>query len=94
MKKKTLLYAGISLIVQSVSMAVLFFLLLPKKKSLANTFLAMSAIGGIAGGICLYKHAKKVKEEREFIEEFLGSEELGEDMEILTDEEVDEAEFC
>ena len=40
-------------------------------------------LGGIAGGICLYKHAKKVKEDRELIEEFLGSEELGEDMEIL-----------
>jgi len=97
MYKKTAFYAGITLLVQSVTMAVLFFLLFAKKKSLASVLLAMSAAGGIAGGILLYKHASRVKAEEELLSEFLGDDEYvtdGEDIEILTDEYVDEAEFC
>lgn len=97
MIKKTAFYAGITLVIQSISMAVLFFLLFSKKKNLATVLLAMSAAGGIAGGVMLYKHAKSVKEEADLLAEFLGDDEYeyndGE-MEILTDEYVDEAEFC
>ena len=97
MYKKTAFYAGIALLVQSVSMAILFFFLVAKKKNLASVLLAMSAAGGIAGGILLYKHAKDVKKEEDFLSEFLGDDEYdyndGE-MEILTDEFVDETEFC
>ena len=97
MYKKAAFYAGITLIVQSVSMAILFFLLFAKKKSLASVLLAMSAAGGVAGGVLLYKHAKRVKAEEELLSEFLGDDEYeydGEELEILTDEYVDEAEFC
>ncbi len=97
MIKKTAFYAGITLVIQSVSMAVLFFLLFAKKKNIATVLLAMSAAGGIAGGILLYKHAKRVKAEEDLISEFLGDDEYMYDdgeMEILTDEYVDEAEFC
>ncbi len=97
MMKKTAFYAGITLLVQSVSMAILFFLLFAKKKSLATVLLAMSAAGGITGGFLLYKHAKRVKEEEELLSEFLGDDEYeynNGEMEILTDEFVDEAEFC
>ena len=97
MIKKTAFYAGITLVIQSVSMMVLFFLLFAKKKNLATVLLAMSAAGGIAGGILLYKHAERVKAEEDLLSEFLGDDEYTYDdgeMEILTDEYVDEAEFC
>ena len=97
MIKKTSFYVGITLIIQSITMAVLFFFLFSKKKSLAATLLAMSAAGGIAGGVLLYKHAKREEAEKERLAEML-CDELGltgeEDVEILTDENVDEAEFC
>ncbi len=97
MYKKTAFYAGITLLIQSISMAVLFFLLFAKKKNLATVLLAMSAAGGIAGGALLYKHAKSVKAEEDLLSEFLGDDEYeynDGDMEILTDDYVDEAEFC
>ena len=97
MVKKTAFYAGITLIVQSVTMAVLFFLLFARKKNLATVLLALSAAGGIAGGWLLYKHAKRVKEEEDLLSEFLGDAEYeynDGDIEILTDDNVDEAEFC
>ncbi len=97
MFKKTAFYAGIALVVQSVSMAILFFFLFAKKKNLATVLLAMSAAGGIAGGVLLYKHAKDVKREEDLLSEFLGDDEYNyEDgeVEILTDDYVDEAEFC
>ena len=97
MYKKTAFYAGITLVIQSISMMILFFLLFAKKKSLASVLLAMSAAGGIAGGILLYKHAKNVKAEEDLIAELLGDDEYeynNGEMEILTDDYVDEAEFC
>ncbi len=96
MFKKTAFYAGITLMVQSVSMLVLFFLLFAKKKSLATVLLAMSAAGGITGAYLLYKHSERVKAEEDLLSEFLGDDEYigDDDIEILTDEEVDEAEFC
>ena len=45
MYKKTAFYAGITLVIQSISMMILFFLLFAKKKSLASVLLAMSAAG-------------------------------------------------
>ena len=95
MSKKTAFYAGITLVIQSISFAVLFLLLYSKKRSLAAVLLALSAVGGVAGGYLLYKHSKSVKEEEDLISEFLGEEvhDHG-DVEILTDEEVDESEFC
>ncbi len=97
MYKKTAFYAGITLVVQSFTMAVLFFLTFAKKKNVASVLLALSAAGGIAGGILLYKHAKSVKREEDLLASFLGDDEYeycDGDMEILTDEYVDEAEFC
>ncbi len=97
MYKKTAFYAGITLLVQAVSMAILFFFLVAKKKNFASVLLAMSAASGITGGFLLYKHAKRVKDEEDLLSEFLGDDEYeytNGDMEILTDDDVDEAEFC
>ncbi len=58
MFKKYRFHVGLTLLVQSASFIVLFFMLYRKKKSLANTFLALSAIGGIAGAYLVLKEAK------------------------------------
>lgn len=58
MFKKYRFYIGLTLLVQSASFVVLFFLLYSKKKSLANTFLALSAIGGLSGAYLVLKEAK------------------------------------
>lgn len=58
MLKKYRFHVGLTLLVQSASFVILFFLLYSKKKSLANTFLALSAIGGIAGAYLVLKEAK------------------------------------
>ena len=60
--KKYKLTIGLSLLVQSASFVVLFFMLYKKKKSLAETFLAMSAIGGAAGAYLVLKAAKEEAE--------------------------------
>ena len=58
MIKKYRFHIGLTLLVQSASFIILFFMLYRKKKSLANTFLALSAIGGIAGAYLVLKEAK------------------------------------
>ncbi len=58
MFKKHRFNIGLTLLVQSASFVVLFFMLYAKKKSLANTFLALSAIGGVTGAYLILKEAK------------------------------------
>ena len=58
MFKKCKFNIGLTLLVQSASFVILFFMLYNKKRSLANTFLALSAIGGIAGAYLVLKEAK------------------------------------
>ena len=63
--KKLRFYAAISLIVQSISFQIIFLILYNKKRSLAKTFMAMSAVGGIAGAYLLICETKeKAKRER------------------------------
>jgi len=59
MFKKYRFHVGLTLLVQSASFIILFFMLYRKKKSLANTFLALSAIGGITGAYLVLKEAKR-----------------------------------
>lgn len=58
MFKKHRFNIGLTLLVQSASFVILFFMLYRKKKNLANTFLALSAIGGITGAYLVLKEAK------------------------------------
>ena len=58
MLKKLKLPAAVALFVQSVTFFVLFLVLWSKKKSLAGTFLAVSAMGGLACG-CLVAEMRK-----------------------------------
>ena len=55
MLKKFRPYIAICLLVQSISMIVLFFALLGKKKSLATTFLALGAVSAAVGGVMLWQ---------------------------------------
>lgn len=48
-------YIAICLLVQSVSMVILFFLLYRKKRSIANTILALAAVSGAVGGVMFWQ---------------------------------------
>ena len=63
MLKKTKLIAGITLIVQSITCIVLFFVYLGKKKKTANTFLGVGVLSAIAGAFLLIweKEEEKLK---------------------------------
>lgn len=72
--KKTKMIIGISLIVQSITFFILFLIYWNKKRSLAKTFAAFSAAGGIVGAFCLVSELKNKKccsvEEDEIDEDF------------------------
>ena len=60
MFQKVKLPAAIALFVQSITFLVLFFVLWSKKKSLASTFLAVSAMSGAACGCLVYQLRKEI----------------------------------
>lgn len=62
--KKFRFYAAVTLLVQSISFAIVFIVLYNKKKSLAKTFAALSVVGGIAGAWLLVREIKE-KEKRD-----------------------------
>ncbi|HOJ47448.1 MAG TPA: hypothetical protein PLD48_01080 [Bacillota bacterium] len=72
--KKTKMIIGISLLVQSLTFFILFLIYWNKKRSLAKTFAAFSAAGGVVGAICLISEMKNKKccsvEEDEIDEDF------------------------
>ncbi len=71
MLQKMKLPAAIALLVQSITFLVLFFVLWSKKKSLASTFLAVSAMSGAACGCLVYQMRKEIAQTTvEFDEEF------------------------
>ena len=71
MLKKMKLPAAVALLVQSVTFLVLFFVLWSKKKSLASTFLAVSALSGAACGCLVAQMRKEIAETTvEFDDEF------------------------
>lgn len=103
MIKKTKFYTGIALLVQAVSFLVLFIMMFNKKRSLGNALLIISAAGGIAGAILIYKqiledydnkHLKSVVEDYET--GFFDDNHDDDDIiiqEIPVDDTVDETEF-
>ena len=64
---KSKFYIGLALIVQSVMCIIFFFTLWKKKKSLAGTFLAIGAAGGIGGAYLVYKNAKEMEREQKIL---------------------------
>lgn len=73
--KKSKLILAICLVIHSVSFFVLFLLYWNKKRSLAKTFAAISAAGGLAGAYLLYKDRKSLKADMTELGEELAEEE-------------------
>ncbi len=61
MLKKSKLILAISLLAQAFSFFLMFCILWGKKKSLANAFLTVSAMGGATGALLLAKMKKEIK---------------------------------
>lgn len=74
MNKKVKFTVAVSMLVQAVSFVVVFFILAGKKKSLAKAFLAMAAVGGVAGTGLMISYLKDEKESLEFDDDFLFDE--------------------
>ena len=51
--KKAKLIVGITMVAQAISFFILFLVYWNKKKSLAKTFAAFAAAGGVVGAYCL-----------------------------------------
>ena len=78
MFKKSRLYVAIALLVQSFAFFIMFIILCAKKKSISAAFLAVSLMGGAAGGYLLYQEKLDWDEEMNFDA-------------LLDDEEFDDA---
>ncbi len=65
---KSRFYIGIALLVQTVSMIVLFFSQWKKRKSLSAAFLAIGAVSGAIGGYLVATGAKDEEEKNEMLE--------------------------
>ena len=88
---KSKFYIGIALIVQAVSMIILFFTQLKKSKSLATAFLAVAAVSGAVGGYLVATGAKEEDEKNEMLEA------LREDFFEINEDDIaeeDEAVYC
>jgi len=97
MNKKTAFFAGIALLVQSLTILITFLVVMRKKKSIASVLLALAGAGSVAGGLLLYKNINRIKAEEVLLSEFLGDDEyqyINGEMEVLTDDNLDEAKFC
>lgn len=57
-KKTTKFFAGVALLVQSLSAVIMFFITLGKKKSSSGAWLALATITGAAGGYLVYDSKK------------------------------------
>lgn len=64
---KSKFYVGLALLVQSVMCIIFFFSQWNKRKSLASTFLAIGAAGGLTGAYLVYKNAKEVEREQKIL---------------------------
>ena len=67
--KKTKFIAGICLIIQAVAFFLLFLIYMNKKRSLANAFAAVAAVGGVAGAALLFSAKEEAKKHSEAIED-------------------------
>ncbi len=88
---KSRFYVGVSLLIQSVTMVVLFFSQWKKRKSLAAAFISVAAISGAVGGYLVASGAKDEAEKNEMLEA------LREDFFEISDDDIadeEDAIFC
>lgn len=93
--KKTKLIIGISLMVQSIAFFILFLVYWGKKKSLAKTFAAFAAAGGVVGAFCIVSEIKGLKccqdiEDEEIDEDFADLDVCEDDILCSFDDEDDD----
>lgn len=97
MFKKTKLYCGMTLLVQSITCFIVFIALLAKKKSLWKTFLTISVAGGIAGTYLTFtalKHDRKFRKVLEAVDDLCDYDDDYEDIpDVPTDDTASEEEF-
>ena len=94
MIKKTKLYIGISLIVQSFSFFVMFCMLWRQKKSIANTFFGVGLIGSIVGVVLVYKTIRQDKRFKNMISAMNKLyDDSDNDFSVPVDDEASEDEF-
>ena len=88
---------GLILIIQSVSFLIMSIAQWGKRNSLAGAFLALSALGGILGGVLVAKSAAKEDDRLTALDSLCGDymdESLfDENFEVPVNEEIDEDEF-
>lgn len=97
---KSKFYIGLALLVQSVMCLIFFFTLWNKKKSLAGTFLAIGAAGGLSGAYLVYKNAKELEREQKILsamdafcdEEYVFDEDWVDLRDTESDEEIEATE--
>ena len=66
MMKNSKFIAGICLLAQSFTCLIMGLVYMKKKKGMAGTFMALSAVGGLAGGWMLYNECKKLSDSKLF----------------------------
>jgi hypothetical protein len=67
--KKAKTVVGICLVIQAAAFFVLFLIYWNKKKSLANAFAAIAAVGGTAGALLLIQAKKEAKQKSDALAE-------------------------
>ena len=95
---KSKFYIGIALLVQAVTMIVLFFTQLKKSKSLAIAFLSVAAASGSFGAYLVANGSKDEEEKNEMLEALredffeINEDDIAEneDAVFITDENLDE----
>lgn len=93
MLKKSKLILAVSLLAQSFSFLLMFCILWGKKKSLANAFLTVAAMGGATGALLLAKMKKEIAatslefEDNLHVKDSETHEEINEELFELEDED-------
>lgn len=73
MLKRTKFYAGVSLLVQSVTFLVMVIIFLFKnKKNTAGVFMAIALASGVAGSLLMARQIKEEREEDELLDAIDG----------------------
>ncbi|MDD4124701.1 MAG: hypothetical protein PHW77_03080 [Eubacteriales bacterium] len=74
--KKAKIIVGICLVIQAAAFFLLFLIYMNKKRSLANAFAAVAAIGGTAGTLLLVQAKKEAKSNAQNFDEEAGEDDF------------------
>ena len=74
--KKAKIIVGICLVIQAAAFFLLFLIYMNKKRSLANAFAAVAAVGGTAGALLLIQAKKEAKNRGQCLDEEPGEDDF------------------